>query len=168
MDRTTLGLAQNDLRREVVTSALPDRVLFALNRFVSWLDTFGETSLDQQNFYAGPVGGRAKSLYYRRRVVGTAAVAPMVFCEAFAPATRQLYHRTLRFPIADAHYAMGFGLMYEIGGNPAHFTRACHFLEALETTRSSGFENYCWGYPFDWVTRNGVIATGTPLITTTP
>ena len=28
--------------------------------------------------------------------------------------------------------------------------------------------DYGWGYPFDWVTRNGVIKAGTPLITTTP
>ena len=32
----------------------------------------------------------------------------------------------------------------------------------------SGFEEYAWGYPFDWVTRNGVIKQQTPLITTTP
>ena len=33
----------------------------------------------------GRIGGAAKSLYYRRPVVGLAAVAPMVFCEAFVP-----------------------------------------------------------------------------------
>ena len=29
-----------------------------------------------------------------------------------------------------------------------------------------GLPAHCWGYPFDWVTRNGVMAAGTPLITT--
>jgi hypothetical protein len=38
----------------------------------------------------------------------------------------------------------------------------------LEATRCHGYEQFCWGYPFDWVTRNGVIPAGTPLITTTP
>jgi hypothetical protein len=35
-------------------------------------------------------------------------------------------------------------------------------------SRCPGYEHYCWGYPFDWVTRTGVMAAGTPLITTTP
>jgi len=43
-----------------------------------------------------------------------------------------------------------------------------HFLDELVASRCSGFEEYCWGYPFDWVTRNGVIKEQTPLITTTP
>src|SRR5438093_236173 len=30
------------------------------------------------------------------------------------------------------------------------------------------FKEYCLGYPFNWVTRNGVIGAQTPLITTTP
>jgi hypothetical protein len=46
--------------------------------------------------------------------------------------------------------------------------RAIHFLKELEKSRSPGFKKYCWGYPFDWVTRNGTIKEGTPLITTTP
>jgi hypothetical protein len=43
-----------------------------------------------------------------------------------------------------------------------------HFLEILETTRCPGYERYCWGYPFDWVTRTGRMAAFTPLITTAP
>jgi len=34
--------------------------------------------------------------------------------------------------------------------------------------RCHAFKEYCWGYPFDWVTRNGVLKKQTPLITTTP
>ena len=30
------------------------------------------------------------------------------------------------------------------------------------------YTDRAWGYPFDWVTRNGTIAGQTPLITTTP
>jgi hypothetical protein len=43
-----------------------------------------------------------------------------------------------------------------------------HFLEVLQKTRCPGFKEFCWGYPFDWVTQSGVIPEGTPLITTTP
>ena len=151
-----------------MSPALLERVQAVLGRFTAWLDAFGETSPDHQSFYAGPIGGRAKSLYYRSRVIGTLAVAPMVLCEAFAPSTRRLWYRPPRFPIADAHYAMGHALLYEDSGDSSHLTRAIHFLKMLEQTRCGGFQEHCWGYPFDWVTRNGIIKAQTPLITTTP
>ena len=139
-----------------------------LERFIAWLDRYGKTSWDHQSYYAGPIGGRAKALYYRHRLLGTAAVSPMVFSEAFLPSARRLFHKPMRFPIADAHYAMGFAFLSEAEKSEAYHDRAVHFLEALETSRCPGFKEYCWGYPFDWVTRAGTIEENTPLITTTP
>ena len=52
--------------------------------------------------------------------------------------------------------------------DPIHLERAVHFLDELKNSRCPDFKEYCWGYPFDWVTRNGVIKEQTPLITTTP
>lgn len=147
---------------------LADKVSGVITGFVAWLDDYGETSWDYQSFFASPIGGRAKSLYYRSRFIGTAAVAPMVFCEAILPSWRRLFHRRMRFPIADAHYAMGFAFLYEITSNSAYLQRAMHFLEVLKHTNCSQFKEYCWGYPFDWVTRYGVIQRQTPLITSTP
>ncbi len=146
----------------------PDHVAKVLAEFTKWLDTYGETSWDHQSFFAGPVGGRAKSLYYRNRLLGTAAVAPMIFCEAFLPGARRLFHHPIRFPIADAHYAMGFAFLCEETENPAHLEKAIHFLSELTTSRCPNFKEYCWGYPFDWAWRGGVIKQQTPLITTTP
>jgi hypothetical protein len=143
-------------------------VLAALIRFDGWLDSFGETSWDHQSFFAGSIGGRAKSLYYRHKLAGTAAVAPMIFFEAFLPQARRLFHHPIRFPIADAHYAMGFAYLHGVTGQSRHLEKAVHFLDVLKETRCPGFEEYCWGYPFDWVTRNGTIAAQTPLITSTP
>lgn len=140
----------------------------SVNRFNSWLDCFGETSYDHQSFFAGPIGGRAKALYYRRPKLGTLAVAPMILSEAFLPAGRQLFWRKQRFPIADAHYAMGFALLAQLTREEKYYDRAVHFLNVLEQTRSPRYRRYCWGYPFDWVTRTGVMTAGTPLITTTP
>src|SRR5690606_35523851 len=88
--------------------------------------------------------------------------------EAFLPAGRRLFGPKLRFPIADAHYAMGFARLALLTGDPTHRQRAKRFLEALVEARCPGYERNCWGYPFDWVTRSGVIAKGTPLITSTP
>jgi hypothetical protein len=139
----------------------------ALDAFTGWLQAYGCVSRDHQSFFAGPVGGAAKTLYYRNRLLGTAAVAPMIFCEAFVPAARHLFGKTMRFPIADAHYAMGFAFRSCGAGDPAH-RRAVQFLEALKTSRAPGFSEYCWGYPFDWVTRSGTIKANTPFITSTP
>jgi hypothetical protein len=63
---------------------------------------------------------------------------------------------------------MGFAFLFQATNDKAHLQRAIHFLEELKKSRSPGFGEYCWGYPYDWVTRNGTIRTQTPLITSTP
>ena len=54
----------------------------SLNKFVNWLEGYGETSYDHQSFFAGPIGGRAKALYYKKPLLGTMAVAPII-CSSF-------------------------------------------------------------------------------------
>jgi hypothetical protein len=137
-------------------------------RFVQWLDGYGETSFDHQSFFAGRLGRAAKALYYRQRLFGTLAVSPMIFCEAFLPSARALFYKRQRFPIADAHYAMGFAFLAKVTGDQQHYRRAVHFLEVLKTTRCQGYKNYSWGYPFDWETRLGTLKEGTPMVTTIP
>jgi N-acylglucosamine 2-epimerase (GlcNAc 2-epimerase) len=144
------------------------RISDALSAFTAWLDRHGETSYDHQSYFAGPLGGGAKALYYRRPKLGTLAVAPMILSEALLPSARRLFWHPQRFPIADAHYAMGYAHLSQASGDDAHYLRAVHFLEVLERTRCPGYERHGWGYPFDWVTRTGVMAAQTPLITTTP
>jgi len=140
----------------------------ALHQFTGWLQRYGETSFDHQTYFAGPIGRRAKALYYRNRTLGTLAVAPMIFSEALVPHARRLFAGPLRFPIADAHYAMGFAFLARAFGDQKGHAQAVHFLRELEKARCPGYENLCWGYPFDWETRTGTIRQGTPLITTTP
>src|SRR3981081_2284637 len=147
---------------------LTDKVSGVLTNFAGWLDAFGETSLDHQTFFAGPIGGFAKSFYYRSPKLGIAAVAPIIFCEAFIPSARRLFHPPVRFPIADAHYAMGFAFLYETTSDSNYLQKAVHFLNRLVEAPCPKFNEYCWGYPFDWVTRNGTMKRQTPLITTTP
>jgi hypothetical protein len=140
----------------------------ALSGFTKWLEGYGETSWDHQSFFAGPIGRRAKALYYRHKALGTLAVAPMIFSEAFVPAGRRLFHQPTRFPIADAHYAMGFAFLYQATGEHTHLRKAIHFLNALKQSRSPRYQDYGWGYPFDWVTSGGTIQRDTPFITSTP
>jgi hypothetical protein len=156
------------LTRTTRTNNLPDAVGNVLTNFVRWLEGFGETSRDHQTFFSGRVGGFAKALYYRQKTFGTLAVAPMIFCEAFVPSARRLFHEPLRFPIADAHYAMGFAFLHEATGDGAYLKKSRRFLDALKQSRSPAFSEYCWGYPFDWVTRAGTIKRDTPFITSTP
>lgn len=145
-----------------------DLLINRIIEFVRWLDTFGEYSQDHQDFYAGRIGRKAKALYYHQPLLGIPAVLPMVFCEAFFPRARKFFYSPSRLPIADAHYAMGFALLFRITGEEKYYRRAVHFLEILKETRCPGFKNYGWGYPFHWQTQGGLIPAGTPLITTTP
>src|SRR5215472_12975210 len=140
----------------------------SVNRFTRWLDHYGETSYDHQSYFAGNLGRSAKALYYRRPVLGTLAVSPMIFSEAFVPSARRLFWKPQRFPIADAHYAMGFAFLAETYNQDSYLKRAVHFLEVLKVTRSKGFQHYCWGYPFNWETRTGTFREGTPMITSIP
>jgi hypothetical protein len=148
--------------------AANEQLLKGVLRFTEWLDRYGETSYDFQTFYASSFGQWAKGLYYRKPFAGTLAVSPIIFCEAFVPRARALFWRPQRFPIADAHYAMGFLFLAQALGEELYYERALHFLDILEQTRCAGYKNYCWGYPFDWVTLRGTIHEGTPLITTVP
>jgi len=139
-----------------------------LERFTTWLDAYGETSYDHQSYFASDLGRSAKAFYYRKPLLGMLAVSPMIFSEAFVPSARCLFWKPQRFPIADAHYAMGFAFLAEVYKQDAHLKRAIHFLEVLKETRCRGFQHFCWGYPFNWETRNGTLPGGTPMITSMP
>jgi hypothetical protein len=145
-----------------------DDVLGGVRRFVSWLDRYGETSYDFQTFYASDLCRNIKALYYRKPLLGTVAVAPIIFCEAFVPSARSLFWKRQRFPISDAHFAMGFAFLSKHFNDEGYYRRALHFLQVLEETRCPGQDRYCWGYPFNWGTVRGTIWAGTPLITTVP
>jgi hypothetical protein len=140
----------------------------AVLRFVSWLARFGETSYDHQSYFASDLGRRAKALYYRKPLLGTLSVSPMIFSEAFVPSLRWLFFKPQRFPIADAHYAMGFAFLARTERQETHLKSAVHFLKVLKETRCRDFRHYTWGYPFHWETRRGTLREGTPMITTIP
>jgi glycosyltransferase involved in cell wall biosynthesis len=154
---------------ESETGPLPtEKTWAALSRFIDWLDQYGEVSYDHQSYFASDLGRRAKALYYIKPLIGKLAVLPMVFSEALVPSARRLFWKPQRFAIADAHYAMGFAFLAQASGRRQYYHKAVHFLEVLQQTRCPGYDNYCWGYPFNWETVRGTIRAGTPLITTVP
>jgi hypothetical protein len=140
----------------------------SLDKFIDWLEDYGETSYDFETFFASNYGRRAKALYYKKPLLGTIAVAPLIFFEAFIPSARRLFWQRQRFPIADAHYAMGFALLSQLSNNTKYYEKAVHFLNVLEQTRCPGYQHYCWGYPYGWETRAGAIKKNMTLIKSTP
>src|SRR5271154_853330 len=140
----------------------------AISRFVQWLDRYGENYYDYQSYFSRDLARSAKALYYKKPLLGTIPVVPTIFTEAFVPSARWVFWKPQRFPIADAHYAMAFSFLAQISERQQYYERAVHFLEVLQETRCPGYDNYCWGYPFNWETLRGTIRSGTPLITTVP
>src|SRR5438445_4639066 len=146
-----------------MNESLTDNMASAVDRCCGWLDQYGEASYDQQCFYASKLGRTLKALYYRRPLVGTVAVSPIIFCEAFLPSARKWFYKPQRFPISDAHYAMAFAFLAELYQEDKYYRKALHFLNVLQETRCRAYKGYGWGYPFAWQTRNGIIREGTPL-----
>jgi hypothetical protein len=136
-------------------------------RHADWLDTHGPRSWDPYDLWATTGGRRAKAIYYRRPVFGAIAATPFVFLDAVVPASRAVLWHRQRFPIADAHYAMGFCTLARLDRR-RWLSRAWAFLDALVGERCPGEAEYCWGYPFDWETCVGLWKAWTPFITTTP
>src|SRR5262249_16893436 len=116
----------------------------AIRQFTQWLDQFGETSYDHQSYFASDLRTPAHSLYYRRPLLGTLAVSPMIVSEAFVPSARRLFWKPQRFPIADAHYAMGFAFLAQAQGSALYHRRAVHFLEVLQKSRCKEYSHYAW------------------------
>ena len=51
-----------------MTGSVVENLQPVIGRFIEWLDRYGEDSYDFQTFYAGPVGQKAKALYYKHRL----------------------------------------------------------------------------------------------------
>jgi len=136
--------------------------------FAVWLERYGDLSQDQYDYWANPLGRRAKRVAYRHPRAGLALVAPFVLLDALAPASRRFFHAQQRFAIADAHYAMGFCDLASLDDRETRLGAARRYLSHLLESRAAGFSHSGWGYPFDWETCFGTFKAGTPFITTTP
>jgi hypothetical protein len=143
-------------------------IRFAVDSFVRWLDAYGPRSQDIMDLWAFSLGRRAKAAYHRHPLMGRAAVAPLVALDVLAPGVRRLVRPPVRFPIADAHYALAFTALARLDADERHLVRARTHLDALRNSRSRRFPEWCWGFPFTWETAVGTWEAGRPLITQTP
>ena len=81
------------------------RQFFGLSK---WLDRYGETSYDHQSFFASDLARAAKALYYKKPLLGTLAVSPMIFCEAFLPSARRLFWKPTKISHCGRSLRDGF------------------------------------------------------------
>ena len=138
----------------------------AVAHSANWLHQFGEVSDDHQSFCRARRAPRERSVLQE-------STARNGCCRAddlrggICPARQEILREGRAFSHRRRHYAMGFAFLSRTPEDSYH-QRAVNFLDALLGSRCPGFAHHCWGYPFDWVTRNGTIEAGTPLITSTP
>ena len=154
--------------KQHATVVLEEGILKALQRFTEWLVMAAVSPPTISKLLRKPQWAKTLSAVLQQTPLGITAVAPIIFCEAFAPSAEETIFKPQRFPIADAPLPMGFFFLANILGEDQHYARGVHFLNILKQTRCAGYDDYCWGYPFNWVTIRGTIKEGTPLITTVP
>jgi len=146
---------------------LKDEVSKSIDKFIKWLKINGYSSYDQYDFWSTRFGIKAKSLYYKNKLLGIPFIAPIFLAEIFYPKSRKKFVSKKRFPIADAHFILGFLNLYEFTLKEKYLDEAEKIGAELLKSSVPGFSGYCWGYPFDWMTTRGLWTSGIPLITTT-
>lgn len=149
------------------SNILKNEVSKSIDKFIEWLKINGYFSYDQYDFWSTRYGIKAKSLYYKNKLLGIPFVAPIFLAEIFYPASRKMFVSKKRFPIADAHFVLGFLNLYEYTLKKEYLDEAEKIAQELLKSSVPGFSGYCWGYPFDWMTTRGLWTSGVPLITTT-
>ena len=72
------------------------------------------------------------------------------------------------------HNAKGLGLflagylkLYSLSRNEKYLKKIKYVVSILEQIKSKGFSGYCWGYNFDWQSRDHFTPKGTPTIVNT-
>jgi hypothetical protein len=139
----------------------------SIEKFVNWIKKNDYYSYDQYDFWSTGYGIKAKEVYYKNKIAGIPLVAPVFLSEIFFPSIRKTFVSKKRFPIADAHFILGFLNLYEITSDEKYLKEAQKIAQELLKSSVSGFSGNSWGYPFDWMTTRGLWTSGVPLITST-
>ena len=156
-----------ELIKEKNKTKYPEGAFEAVEKFINWLKSNGYYSYDQYDFWSTGYGIKSKAIYYKNKIAGIPFVAPIFLAEIFYPKIRKSLVERKRFPIADAHFILGFLNLFEVTSDAKYLDEAKKVATDLLKTSVPGFSGYCWGYPFDWMTTRGLWTSGIPLITTT-
>ena len=143
---------QSDLTENLHTPYKMDstglhKIEFSIQRFLSWLEKSGYESYDPYNLWSSRFGIFAKSRYLKNKVLGSPLVAA----------------------VADAHLVLSFCNLYKATDKLQYLRTAQDIAEELlQQSLIKNHSGHCWGYPFNWMTNQGLWKSSTPLITTTP
>lgn len=148
--------------------AYPRFIWDMVDSFLIWLNKIGYYSYDQYDFWSTGYGRFSKDVYYKNQIFGIPLVIPIFLLELFIPHSRVIFTHKKRFPIADAHFILGYINLFKIKKKDEFLNEAIKVSDELIKTAVSGYSGYCWGYPFNWQTSLGLSKKGTPLITTVP
>ena len=93
----------------------------------------------------------------------------MIFCEAFLPSARKFFWKPQRFPIADAHYAMGFAFLSRALEQTEILRTSSPFSRSAERNPVSRIRALLLGISLQLGNQaRHHVASDTPLITTVP
>ncbi len=140
-----------------------------LSKFTKWLQANGYASYDPYNLWSSDYGVYAKGLFHRIPLLGAFAVAPIFLADILIPRLARRTTTKRRFAIADAHCILAYCERARTENNEMYLKEAEELAQAL-LSQSLGehYSGHCWGYPFDWMSKNGLWKSSTPLVTTTP
>ena len=139
-----------------------------INGFLKAIKENGYDSYDPYDLWSIKYGILARKIYYRNRVLSLPLITPILLADTYFPQIRKLFIKKKKYPIADAHFILGYINLYEITENAEYLSEAIRVSENLLKSSVNGFSGHCWGYPFDWQNSKGLWKKGTPFITTTP
>jgi hypothetical protein len=152
------------------SSELPNRARIdgMITDLLSWLKGYGYDSYDPYDLWATNAGRAVRRFYYRHQGAGALPVLPFLVLDWAWPGSRRHLVRKKRYPIADAHWILGFIERHGTEADPTLVEGAERLARDLLEQSIPGYSGHCWGFPFEWESSGGLIPRGTPLITTTP
>ena len=161
-----------------------DELHDAAVQFTAWLERNGYASYDPYDIWGTRYGLWARRLYYAKHQLGLLLTAPLLIMEVICPQLRALFIDKQRHPAAEAQLVLAFLNMHEsirkievresylmpvdLKANPCWLSKAEELAKELLKNSIQNYSGYCWGYPFDWQSVNGLIAKDTPHIIATP
>ena len=151
----------------ITKEPIKEKVISSIYKFIEWQTKNGYHSYDQYDFWNSDYGIISKRLYYKNKYLGIPFVAPIFTAEIFFPYIRRQLASRKRFPIADAHFILGFTNLYVYTSSAGYLQKAKAVAEELLESSQKGYSGHCRGYQFDWMTTRGLWKRGIPLITTT-
>jgi hypothetical protein len=144
-----------------------DGVAEMLERFIPWVESVNYESFDWWDIWGSSWGRRAKILFLRNKIVGAAAVIPVLIADIIYPQFRSLFVMKRQFPVSTCQIALGYLHLFEISRNDRYLKKAEAMVPVLIGLASVAARNLGWGIRHEWTTVQGTVKSDTPCHTQT-